>query len=66
MMKSADLDLDDLQDRYIRKLQHSLLRSFLLVLIIYGISYFVVLLILNKDVSKPPRLIRLDTDHWSS
>ncbi|XP_074605717.1 adenylate cyclase type 2-like [Brevipalpus obovatus] len=47
-MKS-ELDLEDLKERYIRRLQHSLLRSFLLIVIIYGIIYFLDTLILSRD-----------------
>lgn len=44
----SDIDLEDLKTRYIRRLQHSLLRSFLLIVIIYGIIYFLDTLILSK------------------
>ncbi|XP_053204783.1 adenylate cyclase type 2-like [Panonychus citri] len=47
-MKS-DIDLEDLKERYIRRLQHSLLRSFLFIVIIYGIIYFLNTLILSKQ-----------------
>lgn len=47
-MMQADIDLEDLKTRYIRRLQHSLLRSFLLIVIIYGVIYFLDTLILFK------------------
>lgn len=47
-----ELDLEDLKDRYIRKLQHYLLRSFLLIIIMFGLIYFVDTLVLCKEVIK--------------
>lgn len=48
-----ELDLEDLKRRYVRRLRHQLLRSALLVVIIYGFSSLLIQLLLLNHVSSP-------------